>query len=414
MQTTEQAKLLTPTFAMGWVANFLQFLVFYFLITTMALYAIKEFNASETAGGLAASAIVIGAIFSRFVSGYIIDRFGRRKIVLISVIATTIACALYIPIDSLGLLYANRFFHGVAYAFSTTAIMAMVQELIPPQRRSEGTGYLSLGTTLSAALGPAVALLVLGSFDYQMLFIVVLGISIFSLIASVFLYFRSSESAPELDENGQKPAPPKFNLKSIVNPKIVPIGLFMLIVCLAYSGVISHINGFAEQRDVVTGAGFFFIAYALSMFVMRSYLGKLQDRRGDNIVIYLGLFFQIISFVILFLSTENWQVVIAGLAAGLGYGTLMPAAQSIAVGVVDKREFGSAFSTLFLFVDIGFGIGPIVLGALATSIGFGPMYAVLAVVSVLAGIYYLFAHAGSERAKRGVVENIDSKVAAKK
>ena len=85
---------------MGWVANFLQFLVFYFLITTMALYAIKEFNASETAGGLAASAIVIGAIFSRFVSGYIIDRFGRRKIVLISVIATTIACALYIPIDS--------------------------------------------------------------------------------------------------------------------------------------------------------------------------------------------------------------------------------------------------------------------------------------------------------------------------
>ena len=292
--------------------------------------------------------------------------------------------------------------------------MAMVQELIPPQRRSEGTGYLSLGTTLSAALGPAVALLVLGSFDYQMLFIVVLGISIFSLIASVFLYFRSSESAPELDENGQKPAPPKFNLKSIVNPKIVPIGLFMLIVCLAYSGVISHINGFAEQRDVVTGAGFFFIAYALSMFVMRSYLGKLQDRRGDNIVIYLGLFFQIISFVILFLSTENWQVVIAGLAAGLGYGTLMPAAQSIAVGVVDKREFGSAFSTLFLFVDIGFGIGPIVLGALATSIGFGPMYAVLAVVSVLAGIYYLFAHAGSERAKRGVVENIDSRVAAKK
>ena len=408
MQTTEEVKLFTPTFMMGWIANLLQFLVFYFLITTMALYAIKEFNASETEAGFAASSIVIGAIFSRFVSGYIIDRFGRRKIVLISVIATTIACALYIPIDSLPLLYANRFFHGVAYAFSVTAIMAMVQELIPSARRSEGTGYLALGTTVSAALGPALALFVLGSFDYQMLFVVVLGISIISLIASVIMYFRTSEAEPELDENGQPPAPVKFSFKSIVNPKIVPIGIFILLVGFAYSGVIAHINAFAEERDVVAGAGLFFIAYAISMFVMRSFLGKLQDRRGDNVVIYFGLFFFVVSFVVLSLATANWHVVVAGLLAGLGYGTLMPAVQAIAVGVVDKSEFGSAFSTLFLFVDIGFGFGPIILGALSAYIGFGAMYAVLAAVGVLAGIFYLCTHARSERAKHGVVENVES------
>ena len=59
MQTAEEVKLFTPTFIMGWIANFLQFLVFYFLITTMALYATKEFSASETEAGFAASAIVI-------------------------------------------------------------------------------------------------------------------------------------------------------------------------------------------------------------------------------------------------------------------------------------------------------------------------------------------------------------------
>ncbi|MGO1572046.1 MAG: MFS transporter, partial [Corynebacterium casei] len=69
MHTTEEATLFTPTFVMGWVANLLQFLVFYFLITTMALYAIRDFSASETEAGFAASSIVIGAIFSRFVSG---------------------------------------------------------------------------------------------------------------------------------------------------------------------------------------------------------------------------------------------------------------------------------------------------------------------------------------------------------
>ena len=385
---------------MGWIANFLQFLVFYFLITTMALYAIKEFQASETQAGLAASSIVIGAVFARLVSGYVVDRFGRRKIVVISVLATALACAFYLPIDSLGLLYANRFFHGVAYAFAVTAIMAMVQELLPPSRRSEGTGYLSLGTTVSAALGPALALFLLGSFDYTMLFTVVLVIAIISLIASIFIYFKTTDPEP----SGE---PVTFSVKSIINPKVLPIGIFMLLVGFGYSGVIAYLNAFAEDRDVITGAGLFFIAYAVAMFVMRAYLGKLQDRRGDNIVVYFGLVFFILSFVMLVFSYSDWQVVVAGILAGLGYGTLMPAAQSIAVGVVDKSEFGSAFSTLFLFVDLGFGFGPVILGAVTASIGFGLMYAALAVVGVLAGIFYTFTHARTERAKHGFVHEIE-------
>ncbi|WP_231686507.1 hypothetical protein [Corynebacterium deserti] len=76
--------------------------------------------------------------------------------------------------------------------------------------------------------------------------------------------------------------------------------------------------------------------------------------------------------------------------AGLGYGTIMPAAQSISVGVGDKREFGSAFSTLFLFVGLGFG--------------FGPMHATLSGIVVLAAVFYLFTHARTEHANHGFIE----------
>src|SRR5699024_2785917 len=143
-------------------------------------------------------------------------------------------------------------------------------------------------------------------------------------------------------------------------------------------------------------------AYAISMMIMLSNLGNLQDCRGYNVVIYFGLVFFIASFVVLALSTANWHVVVAGVLAGLGYGTLMPAVQAVSVGVVDKSEFGTAFSTLFLFVDLGFGFGPLILGAVASAIGFGPMYGVLAVVGVIAGIYYLCTQARTERAQVGV------------
>ncbi len=107
-ETTEQSgsepKIFTPTFVMGWVANFLQFLVFYSLITTMALYAVTEFQASNTMGGLAASSFVIGATAARLFTGYVVDRMGSRRITLMAVVVTTIVVAFYIPANSMAAL----------------------------------------------------------------------------------------------------------------------------------------------------------------------------------------------------------------------------------------------------------------------------------------------------------------------
>src|SRR5699024_3667820 len=147
------------------------------------------------------------------------------------------------------------------------------------------------------------------------------------------------------------------------------------------------------QRDVVTGAGLFFIAYAISMFVMRSYLGKLQDRRGDNVVIYFGLLFFIASFVVLALSTANWHVVVAGVLAGLGYGTLMPALLADSLEFVVKSEFCFSFSTVFLFVILVMVFYPVFVGSIASVICFGPMYGVLAVVGGIPAIKDLCTHA---------------------
>lgn len=396
-QGGQDPKIFTPTFIMGWIANFLQFLVFYSLITVMALYAVTEFNASNSTGGLAASSFVIGATVSRFFTGYIVDRFGSRRISLFAVIAIAIIVAFYIPAGSLPLLLVVRFLHGFAYSFATTAIMAMVQTVIPAQRRSEGTGYLSLGTTLAAAFGPALSLMVVNQFSYDALFIATLAISVIGLIASIVLYRRSDSP---LTAGG----PAKYSLRSVINPKVLPIAFFMFIVAFAYSGIMTYVNAYAEDRNLLTGAAFFFIAYAVTMFFSRSYLGKLQDQKGDNVVIAIGLVFFILSLLLLAVASQNWQVIVAGGFSGLGYGALMPAAQSIAVGISDRREFGSTLSTFFLMVDVGFGVGPILLGVVLSSISFGSMYVALAGVIVLAGVYYLFSHGRTERARRGFVD----------
>lgn len=398
--------LITPAFVLAWMVNFSQYLVFYLLVTTMALYAVREFAADDAASGFASSSFVVGATVARLVTGFIVDRLGRRRVMLAALAVTILACALYLPTASLPLLIAVRILHGFAYAFASTAVMAIVQSVIPAARRAEGTGFFALGTTLATAVGPALGLFLVGSFGYGTLFAAALGASTAGLMLALFLR-RPAEGTPartdeEVEEHDEAVAARKaeFSLAEILHPAVVPIGLFMVLIGLSYAGVITYLNAYAVQRDVATGAGLFFVAYALAMLVMRFVLGRVQDQRGDNIVVWFGIVCFVLALIVLSAAQQDWQVVVAGALTGLGYGTLMPAAQAIAVSAVPADKLGTGISTLLLLADVGIGLGPVLLGAILSATGYGPMYAGLAVVVVVAGIFYHAVHGRHQAARR--------------
>lgn len=217
----------------------------------------------------------------------------------------------------------------------------------------------------------------------------------------------SGSNAPEDHE--------RFSFKAIVDPAVLPIGVFMLMVGLSYSGVITYLDAFADERNLMTGAGLFFVAYAIAMLITRFTLGKLQDRRGDNIVIYIGLLSFASSLVVLGLAHANWVVIVAGALCGLGYGTLMPASQAIAASSVPIHKMGTRISGLLLLTDFGVGIGPIVLGMLVSTTGFGGMYLMLAAVVIVAAVWYSATHGRKDVAKHGrhnVVETSEMEEAA--
>ncbi len=392
-------KLITPTFVLAWLVNFIQFLVFYLLVTTMALYAIRQFAASDAAGGFASSAFVVGATIARVFAGYLVDTVGRRKVMLAALVLVAVACACYLPANSLPLLIVVRMLHGMGYALASTAAMAIAQAAIPPSRRAEGTGYFALGSTLATAVGPALGLFLVGSFSYDLLFWTALGTAVLGLVLGLFL--RKPRHQREADEASGPVEKKRFSFRDVIHPAVIPIGSFMLLVGLCYAGVITYLNAYAEERDVLAGAGLFFLAYATTMLLSRFVLGRLQDRRGDNSVIYPGLVCFALALGLLAVATADWQIVVAGALTGLGYGTLMPASQAIAVSAVPPQKLGTGISTLFLFADVGFGLGPVALGVLVSTAGFGTMYAILAGIAVLAAAYYHVVHGRRDVATRG-------------
>ena len=136
--------------------------------------------------------------------------------------------------------------------------------------------------------------------------------------------------------------------------------------------------------------------------ILRFVLGKLQDRRGDNIIIYTSLVFFIAGLAVLASASSDWQVILAGALVGLGYGSILPAGQAIAVRLVPLHEMGAGISTFFLLLDIGIGFGPILLGQIISATGYATMYWMLAALMLVASVVYFFVH-GRKDVARGDV-----------
>ena len=389
--SAKSTPLITPTFVFAWLVNFAQFTVFYLLVTIMAMYAIEQFQASDTAGGFASSAFVVGATIARLFSGYIVDAMGRKRTLVVSLIAVAIAMALYFPAQSLPLLFVVRIVHGLGYAIASTAVMAVAQSVIPDHRRAEGTGYFALGTTLATAFGPAAGLAIVHNAGYNAVFVVALTLTAVALALGLVV------KAPAQEQRSVT-----FSLGNIVHPAVAPFGIFILFVGVAYTGIITFLNGYSSDAGLEQGASYFFLAYAVVSLILRFILGKLQDRRGDNIIIYTSLVFFIAGLAVLASASSDWQVILAGALVGLGYGSILPAGQAIAVRLVPLHEMGAGISTFFLLLDIGIGFGPILLGQVISATGYTTMYWILAALMLVASVVYFFVH-GRKDVARGDV-----------
>lgn len=379
--------LWTQAFSLAVAVNFFIALVFYLLMTTMALYAAGRFQASDTAAGLAAGSFVLGGLAARIFAGKFLDFIGRRRMLLIGLLGYTAAAVLYIPAGSLGVLILIRFLHGAAFGMASTAISASVMTLIPVRRRAEGTGYFSISNTLATAAGPFLALLIVERADYNVLFAVSAACAGAALLVALLL------KLPERTVTAyERAAKWRMRPRDVLEPQAAAVASVMLVGGVAYSGILTFLNSYAQERNLVPAASAFFLIYAAVVLLSRFVVGRVQDTYGDNAVVYPILASFTVGMALLAWAPNGAVLALAGGFVGLGFGALMPTAQAIAVTVAPDHRIGIATSTFFLMLDVGIGFGPFLLGLLVPVTGLPGMYAVLACLVAASMILYHFVH----------------------
>ena len=369
-------------------------LVYFLLMTTLAVYAIQQFSASESMAGLAASIFVIGAVFSRLFTGRYIETIGRKKVLFTGLLLFLAATLLYFTITNMYLLLLVRFIHGAAFGISTTALATIVMDIIPTERRGEGTSYFSLNITLATSVGPFLGLYLSQHADFSMIFIVCTLLSMISLIISLFSKIPRSAITDD-----QRNSLKGFKLSSFFEKKAVPISLMITIMGFAYSGVLSFITAYATEINLIEAASFFFLVYSIVLLISRPFTGKLLDKKGDNFVIYPAIISLAIGLLILSQSYNSFTLLLASVFIALGFGTMQSCFQAIAIKESPQHRVGLATSTFLICMDLGVGIGPFLLGSIIPMFGFRGLYLTLAIVVFLSILLYFSLH-GKKAAKQ--------------
>jgi len=386
-------RLWTKDFIIIFIFNFFIMLAMFLLMVTISGYAVDEFGIATSTAGLVAGIFIVGSLLGRILTGHQLSLIGARKIMYIGTVMFVITYGLYFIADNLTLLLIVRFFNGLSNGVATTAVGTLAALALPQSRRGEGISYFSLSFVLATALGPFMAFYLLQFIQYQMLFLIVF---ILVLTASAFtLFVRTDNTTVDLEKEPK----PKFEW---IDKKAMPVGIVVLLICMAYSTVLSFIALFAEEQGLVAASSYFFLVYAIVILITRPITGRIMDQRGANVVMYPSLIVLAVGYLVLGQTSSGFMLLLAGVLIGFGYGNFQSISQALCIKIADAKNVGLATSTYFIALDFGLGVGSYILGVLVPSLGYGGLYSSMIVLVALGLLVYYTVYGRDESRKQRI------------
>jgi MFS family permease len=214
--------------------------------------------------------------------------------------------------------------------------------------------------TLSMAIGPLFGLWILNQQYYDRLFIVSSVVSFIALLMACFINFPKVALLKH-----------KLSWNSIVEKSVLPISLVMVIVAIPYAGMMTFIPLLSEEIGIENG-GLFFLIYAIGVSILRPFAGVIMDQRGPVLIMTVSFVLSISGLILISFSNGIRLFLSGAFVLGLGNGILMPTLQTMIINMVKPERRGVANSTFFSSIDLGIGVGSVILGYLAeyTSLSF--------------------------------------------
>ncbi len=363
--------------------NLFLFTYYFALLAILPVYIMKDLGGTVKEAGLALTLFLISSILVRPFSGLISEKIGKKLSFRGSELFFVLFAFSYLCIDSMWSLLLVRFIHGIWFSILTTVTVPVANEFIPEQRKGEGMGYFVMSTNLGVVFGPLLALTITQYASFTVLFAILSGLMTLGFIFCLCI--------PIHDEDSQslvKPSLSSLTRHDIIEFRVLAVGLVALLTAFAYSSVMSFITAYTETKQLIAYTGSFFLVFACSMILVRPWVGRWFDQKGASVVIYPSFILFAIGLAVVSQLNQPWVLWLSAVLIGIGYGTLFPCLQTVAIQSVPRQRIGHAISTYFTLFDLGLAVGSVIMGILIAYWGYAVTYLFCAMMTLVTLMVY--------------------------
>lgn len=353
--------------------NFLLFFAFYLLTPLLPIYLDEQFSANKDTIGLVLSGYVVATLLVRPFSGFVVDTFDRKKVLVLCFLAFFICFTGYIGAGTLLMFAIVRTVHGIPFGATTVANSTVAIDVLPSERRNEGLGYYGLSNNVAMAVAPSV-----GIWIYQMTnnFSLLFWLSL--IIA--FLGFACSTQV-KLPRREKVAGKPVFSFDHFFLGRAWLLALNILFFGLCWGVMSNYVAIYGKQQLGITdGTGLFFMILSCGLVLSRLFgakslrEGKMTRNASVGVVVSL-LGYGVFAFV-----PAHWSYYAAAALIGLGNGQMYPAFLNMFVKVARHDQRGTANSSILISWDLGMGLGILLGGFIAENIGFSAAFRAVALM----------------------------------
>lgn len=381
----KKERLWNSNYLKVWCANFMIFFSFMLLTPLLPSYLSDTFGADKQTIGIVLSGYTLTALLIRALSGYIVDSFPRRTVLILSYALFALFFAGYIVAGSLILFAIVRTLHGAPFGATTVSNSTVAIDVLHPTRRAEGIGYYGLSNNIATAISPTVALLLFGAYkSYDLLFWVAFITALIGLTSTLSVKLRKRE----IVKNNQP-----LSLDRFILLKGWRQGAAMICYAFSYGVLATYIAIYGQEELGITGGtGLFFMLLAIGLILSRLVGGRKLRQGKVTQNASIGIAVSLVGYFVFAAVHNYWGYYGAALIIGLGNGHMFPAFQTMFINLAPNSQRGTANSTLLVSWDIGIGLGILVGGIVSEHIGYHAAFWTAWGVNLLGvSIFYLFA-----------------------
>ena len=360
------------------------------VLVLFPLFIVRLHGSAATIGAVIGTSS-LAALLTRPASSVAIATRGRRWTALWFLVLNAFAMALYIPVQSIWMIYAVTALIGFANGTARVALFAMIYEILPAGRQGEAMATFSLSGQMPALFAPLLGEAIFKRWGFGAFFC---SSAVLFMVGAAMVAMMPDDRARRPQTAARRTTAPQLESSYralLFDPALLTFWIVTLLFGMAITSRATFIAPFAYAQGV-RNVGWYFTIYAVFAVIVRA-SGRTIDRVGVERTLAPSLALLGFGLGLLALTGHAGILYLAAALGGLGHGFSYPA---LSAPVIKQTQAGAMarVSTIYTSVwDLSSMAGPCLFGVTAQNLGYGPMFIMAGGLSLAAAIYFVGAQA---------------------